>query len=142
PGVAPFDVDLDQHIDRMPDELPHGPPPGTCAATDARRHDGSRFVAAPDPVRHQTIADATDTRGFPRCCTMNRLTTPSITPLARDWLEREDDRLDVARRVLLGTIDGQRNIIELESVARALGLPFDAMQTLRVAGLVQFSDGV
>ena len=72
---------------------------------------------------------------------MDRLPSPIVTPVALDWLERGDHRLNMPQRALLRAIDGRRNIIELESVARALGLRADALETLRGAGLIRFGQG-
>jgi hypothetical protein len=69
---------------------------------------------------------------------MERLPSPTLTPLARHWMERRDSRLTRPLLALLATIDGQRNVIELESVARALGLRADTLDTLRRAGLLSF----
>ena len=69
---------------------------------------------------------------------MNPLPAPVVTPLALDWLRDHDKRLDPAQRALFGTIDGHRNVIELESVARALGLRTDALEAFRQAGLIRF----
>lgn len=70
---------------------------------------------------------------------MDRLPAPSLTPLAHQWIHAKDERLNLPQRILLGTIDGQRNIVELESVARALGLKVHAIEALRQAGLIIFS---
>ena len=69
---------------------------------------------------------------------MNQLPTPSITPMAVQWLER-DVSSDRVKRALLSSIDGHRNVIELESVARALGLEADALDRLRREGLIDLS---
>lgn len=66
---------------------------------------------------------------------MNHLPTPFKTPLAVAWLQ-EDLSTDRAKRALLSSIDGHRNLIELESMARALGLQADAMENLRRQGLI------
>ena len=68
---------------------------------------------------------------------MNLLPAPVITPLALDWLATRD-RLNPAQRALFSTIDGHRNVVQLESVARALGLRPDALETLRRDGLICF----
>jgi hypothetical protein len=70
---------------------------------------------------------------------MDRLPAPTLTQLALEWLENEDQRLNRAQRALLRTIDGRRDVIELESVARALGLRTDALETLHHAGLIRFA---
>ena len=69
---------------------------------------------------------------------MDRLPSPHITPLATRWLQYRDSRLNKAEYALLQAIDGRRNVIELESVARALGLRPGALDLLRRAGLIQF----
>ena len=69
---------------------------------------------------------------------MHRLPTPTQTSIARQWLGRPDARLDRVQRALLATIDGHRNIIELESVARAMGLGPAALERLRQRGLIDF----
>ena len=43
---------------------------------------------------------------------------------------------DQVRRALLASIDGHRNVIELESLARAMGLDSDALEHLRREGLI------
>lgn len=69
---------------------------------------------------------------------MDRLPTPTITPLARRWLQGRDSRLSDAQHALLRTIDGLRNVIELESIARNLGLARDELEILRRAGLLTY----
>ncbi|HEX6705660.1 MAG TPA: hypothetical protein VF169_12930 [Albitalea sp.] len=71
---------------------------------------------------------------------MDRLPSPQITPLATRWLQYRDTRLNQAEHALLLAIDGQRNVVELESVARALGLREGALDLLRRAGLIQFRE--
>ena len=70
---------------------------------------------------------------------MDRLPAPSLTSLALEWINTKDERLNLPQRILLGTIDGQRNVVELESVARALGLKVHAIEALRQAGLITFT---
>ena len=72
---------------------------------------------------------------------MDRLPTPAQTPTARQWLARTDAPLDSVERALLGTINGRRNVVELESVARAMGLGPDALESLRLRGLIDFAHG-
>jgi hypothetical protein len=67
---------------------------------------------------------------------MNLLPTPQRTALAPRWKGTWDDRLDRIERALLGTVDGHRNIVELESVARAMGLRPDTLDRLRERGLI------
>ena len=69
---------------------------------------------------------------------MNRLPTPIQTAVARQWLEARDTRLDRVERALLATIDGHRNIIQLESVARAMGLAPATFEQMRRHGLIDF----
>lgn len=71
---------------------------------------------------------------------MNALPTPTKTPLALQWLEARDAKSERVKRALLSCIDGHRNVIELESFARAMGLKPDALERLRVEGLIQLSD--
>lgn len=54
---------------------------------------------------------------------MKELPTPSLTATARRRLMQPDSDIDRIQRALLSTVDGHRNVIELESVARAMGLP-------------------
>ena len=70
---------------------------------------------------------------------MNRLPTPIQTAVARQWLEARDTRLDRVERALLATIDGHRNIVELESVARAMGLAPATFEQMRRQGLIHFT---
>ncbi|MDP3822129.1 MAG: hypothetical protein Q8R33_11695 [Burkholderiales bacterium] len=69
---------------------------------------------------------------------MNPLPTPVQTAVARQWLEASDTNRDRVQRALLATIDGHRNIVELESVARAMGLAPASIERLRVQGLIEF----
>jgi hypothetical protein len=69
---------------------------------------------------------------------MDALQFPVQTVLAERLLQRRDARIDRAREALLRTVDGQRNVVELESVARALGLQPSALDQLRQSGLIQF----
>ena len=69
---------------------------------------------------------------------MHELPTPSKTPLAIRWLEA-DMSSDRVRRALLSSIDGHRNVIQLESVARALCLEEDALERLRGEGFIDVS---
>jgi len=68
---------------------------------------------------------------------MNELAQPIVTHLALDLLEAHDTVLNRAARFLLLSIDGRRNTVQLESVARALGLREDALESLRAAGLIE-----
>ena len=67
---------------------------------------------------------------------MEPLPTPTRTPKAHLWLDSFEASGDRVKRALLGSIDGHRNVIELESFARAMGLDPDALDRLRVEGLV------
>ena len=69
---------------------------------------------------------------------MNPLPTPTQTAVARQWLAARDTRLDRVQQALLATIDGHRNIVELESVARAMGLAPATFEHLRRQGLIDF----
>lgn len=74
---------------------------------------------------------------------MNALPTPTKTPMAHQWLEARDARdakSERVKRALLSRIDGHRNVIELESFARAMGLEPDALQRLRFEGLIDLAD--
>ena len=73
---------------------------------------------------------------------MERLTIPTQTSFARQWLQRRDATASRVRRALLATVDGHRNVIELESFARALGLAPCALEDLRREGLIDLADGV
>jgi len=61
---------------------------------------------------------------------------PQKTEAARHVLLHERRRLTPALRALLITVDGQRDVQALSSLARGLGLPEDAPQQLRAAGLI------
>jgi len=43
---------------------------------------------------------------------------------------------DQVRRTLLASIDGRRNVIELENLARAMGLESDSLEHLLRVGLI------
>lgn len=68
---------------------------------------------------------------------MNTLPMPVKTPVAKEWLDVHHATPDRVWRALLSNIDGHRNVIELESFARAMGLPADALERLRSEGLIQ-----
>jgi hypothetical protein len=70
---------------------------------------------------------------------VNPLPLPVQTRVARQWLEHPDARIDRVHRALLSTIDGHRNVIELESVARAMGLEPDALDVLRQQGFIDLA---
>ena len=71
---------------------------------------------------------------------MNPLSTPTQTPVARQWLGRPVASLDRYHQALLATVDGRRNIVQLESVARAIGLEAVALEHLREQGLIDFPE--
>ena len=70
---------------------------------------------------------------------MHALPAPTRTPMASNWLMSLDPDIDRLERALLSNVDGHRNVIELESFARALGLEPDALERLRVQGLIELS---
>ena len=70
---------------------------------------------------------------------MNALPVPTKTPMALQWLEACEAKPDRVKRALLSSIDGHRNVIELESFARAMGLEPDALERLRGEGLIDLS---
>jgi hypothetical protein len=71
---------------------------------------------------------------------MNPLPIPTQTPKARRWLDMRGGEPDRIRRALLTNIDGHRNVIELESFARAMGLESDALERLRREGFIDLAD--
>jgi hypothetical protein len=71
---------------------------------------------------------------------MQELLTPVQTPIAGQWLHDIDAKSELVWSVLLSTIDGHRNIVELESVARALGLHPEALENLRQRGLIDYGN--
>lgn len=64
---------------------------------------------------------------------MNTLPLPVVTPLAHDWFRRTDSRIYRAERALFATINGHRNIVELESVARSRPDPFRTLGRMRAS---------
>ena len=66
--------------------------------------------------------------------------TPTRTSLAAGWFKNSDAQGDRIMRALLANIDGHRNLVELESFARAMGLAPDALQRLRDQGLIRIAD--
>jgi len=68
---------------------------------------------------------------------MQALPSPIQTAVGREWLQQPDARIDRIHRALLSTIDGRRNVVELESVARAMGLDPDAVDRLRRQGFIE-----
>ena len=75
-----------------------------------------------------------------RLCNMNPPPVPVQTPKAIHWLSALDTQNDRVRRALLSNIDGHRNVIELESFARAMGLESDALERLRREGYIELAD--
>lgn len=67
---------------------------------------------------------------------MNTLPTPMRTRIAIQWLASRDATTNRVKSVLLSHVDGHRNVIELESFARAMGLDPDAIEQLRQEGLI------
>jgi len=67
---------------------------------------------------------------------MDRHLSPRKTPLAREWLDARDHRLDRARRALLITVDGRRSGHELTALAEGLGLGREAIHDLHREGLI------
>jgi len=59
------------------------------------------------------------------------------TATAGSYLARESPTIDGIRRALLSTVDGHRSVVELESVARAMGLGPSALEQLRMEGLIE-----
>ena len=70
---------------------------------------------------------------------MESLPTPHRTPKAHQWLATREVGSDRVKRALLGSVDGHRNVIELESFARAMGLDPDALDRLRMEGLIDLA---
>ena len=70
---------------------------------------------------------------------MESLPTPTRTPKAGQWLDTREARGDRVKRALLSGVDGRRNVIQLESFARAMGLDPDALDRLRTEGLIDLS---
>lgn len=67
---------------------------------------------------------------------MNTLPTPTRTDIAMQWLASRDATTHRVKSVLLSHVDGHRNVIELESFARAMGLEPDAIAQLQQEGLI------
>lgn len=66
------------------------------------------------------------------------LPTPKRTPIAKQWFAQPGAHLHRVQWALLSNIDGHRNIVELESFARAMGLELTALERLREQGLIEF----
>lgn len=71
---------------------------------------------------------------------MPSISSPIQTPIARQWLEHPDATLDRVHLALLTTVNGHRSVVELESVARAMGLDPDVLHRLRRGGFVSFAE--
>jgi hypothetical protein len=71
---------------------------------------------------------------------MSPLPIPTKTLKALQWLRVRDAQNDRVRCALLTNIDGHRNVIELGSFARAMGLGFDALERLRREGYIDLAD--
>ena len=67
---------------------------------------------------------------------MNTLPTPTQTHVAVQWLASREATTNHVKRALLSHVDGHRNVIQLESFARAMGLDPDALEQLRHQGLI------
>jgi hypothetical protein len=67
---------------------------------------------------------------------MNTLPTPRQTGIAVQWLASRESPTERVKRVLLSHVDGHRNVVELESFARAMGLNPDALEQMRQQGLI------
>ena len=67
---------------------------------------------------------------------MSALHMPRRTTLALNWTGHGDVRRDRIVCALLRTVNGHRTVVELESVARAMGLEEDALERLRLDGLI------
>jgi hypothetical protein len=68
---------------------------------------------------------------------MNSLPTPIRTPKAIQGLLIRNADIDRLERALLANVDGHRNVIELESFARAIGLDPGVLERLRIRGLIE-----
>jgi hypothetical protein len=71
---------------------------------------------------------------------VNPVPVPVQTAKAFQLLDGCVAEIDRIRRVLLANIDGHRNVVELESFARAMGLESDALLRMRREGLIEFAD--
>lgn len=70
--------------------------------------------------------------------TMKNLPQPVLTKHALCHLASREAELDRAHRAFLSTVDGQRNVVELESVAKAMGLPERTLGELRERGWLKW----
>jgi hypothetical protein len=71
---------------------------------------------------------------------MNPLPVPTKTLKALQWLNLRGAETDRVRCALLSNIDGLRNVIELGSFARAMGLGPDALERLCREGFIELAD--
>ena len=71
---------------------------------------------------------------------MNPLPIPTQTLKALRCMDTRVGEPDRIRRALLSNVDGHRNLIELESFARAMGLESDALERLRREGYIELPD--
>ncbi len=71
---------------------------------------------------------------------MDPLPVPSKTAMAAQRLAKPCTTHDRLMEALLSNIDGHRNVIELESFARAMGLQPDALERLRRQGLIDLAN--
>lgn len=65
------------------------------------------------------------------------LPTPIKTARASEWLMSQDATKNRLQAALLSNVDGHRNVVELESFARALGLEPEAIDCLRRQDFIQ-----
>jgi len=72
---------------------------------------------------------------------MEALPVPSKTAIAIRRLARPSTTYDRLMEALMSNVDGHRNVIELESFARAMGLHEDALESLRRQGLIERAGG-
>ena len=70
---------------------------------------------------------------------MDHTPFPTRTAIARQWMHHPDARIDRIQQALLSTVDGHRNVIELESVARAMRLAPGALEHLRAQGFIEIT---
>ena len=73
---------------------------------------------------------------------MNVPPTPTRTAMATQWLVSRDPKIARLEQALLSKVDGYRNVIVLESFARAIGLAPQALERMRLQGLIQISPGL
>jgi hypothetical protein len=73
---------------------------------------------------------------------MNVLPTPTRTSVTSQPLVSRDPKIARLEQALLSKVDGHRNVVELESFARAIGLEPEALERMRLQGLIQMSAGL